>query len=328
MKNRTGKLTAIILCSIIAVSCMSACGGNDNDKKGTKKHIVATIFPEYDWAKEIVVLGKNDTELTLLLSNGVDMHSYQPSVDDIMTISTCDMFIYVGGESDGWVRDALAQASNKDMIVIDLMSVLGDRAKEEELVSGMETEHGDEENGSDEKEYDEHVWMSLENAELFCDHITEGLVKLDGAHAEEYKRNCGTYKDKLEKLKGEYKKTADASQERTIIVGDRFPYKYLTDEFGIKYYAAFPGCSAETDASFETIVFLAGKADEVGARAIIKTEASDGSVAMTVRDNTATKDQEILTLDSLQSVSAKDIDAGTSYYSVMEKNLDVLKRAL
>ncbi len=327
MKNRTGKLTAIILCSIIAVSCMSACGGNDNDKKGTKKHIVATIFPEYDWAREIVG-DINDTELTLLLSNGVDMHSYQPSVDDIMTISTCDMFIYVGGESDGWVRDALAQASNKDMIVIDLMSVLGDRAKEEELVSGMETEHGDEENGSDEKEYDEHVWMSLENAELFCDHITEGLVKLDGAHAEEYKRNCGTYKDKLEKLKGEYKKTADASQERTIIVGDRFPYKYLTDEFGIKYYAAFPGCSAETDASFETIVFLAGKADEVGARAIIKTEASDGSVAMTVRDNTATKDQEILTLDSLQSVSAKDIDAGTSYYSVMEKNLDVLKRAL
>ena len=306
---------------------MSACGGNDNDKKGTKKHIVATIFPEYDWAREIVG-DINDTELTLLLSNGVDMHSYQPSVDDIMTISTCDMFIYVGGESDGWVRDALAQASNKDMIVIDLMSVLGDRAKEEELVSGMETEHGDEENGSDEKEYDEHVWMSLENAELFCDHITEGLVKLDGAHAEEYKRNCGTYKDKLEKLKGEYKKTADASQERTIIVGDRFPYKYLTDEFGIKYYAAFPGCSAETDASFETIVFLAGKADEVGARAIIKTEASDGSVAMTVRDNTATKDQEILTLDSLQSVSAKDIDAGTSYYSVMEKNLDVLKRAL
>lgn len=327
MKNRTGKLTAIILCSIIAVSCMSACGGNDNDKKGTKKHIVATIFPEYDWAREIVG-DINDTELTLLLSNGVDMHSYQPSVDDIMTISTCDMFIYVGGESDGWVRDALAQASNKDMIVIDLMSVLGDRAKEEELVSGMEAEHGDEENGSDEKEYDEHVWMSLENAELFCDHITEGLVKLDGAHAEEYKRNCGTYKDKLEKLKGEYKKTADASQERTIIVGDRFPYKYLTDEFGIKYYAAFPGCSAETDASFETIVFLAGKADEVGARAIIKTEASDGSVAMTVRDNTATKDQEILTLDSLQSVSAKDIDAGTSYYSVMEKNLDVLKRAL
>ncbi len=306
---------------------MSACGGNDNDKKGTKKHIVATIFPEYDWAREIVG-DINDTELTLLLSNGVDMHSYQPSVDDIMTISTCDMFIYVGGESDGWVRDALAQASNKDMIVIDLMSVLGDRAKEEELVSGMEAEHGDEENGSDEKEYDEHVWMSLENAELFCDHITEGLVKLDGAHAEEYKRNCGTYKDKLEKLKGEYKKTADASQERTIIVGDRFPYKYLTDEFGIKYYAAFPGCSAETDASFETIVFLAGKADEVGARAIIKTEASDGSVAMTVRDNTATKDQEILTLDSLQSVSAKDIDAGTSYYSVMEKNLDVLKRAL
>ena len=321
---RITKILALPVCASLLLLCAGGCSSEKHESR--KKHIVATIFPEYDWTREIIGSSADNTELTLLLSNGVDMHSYQPSVDDIMTISSCDMFIYVGGESDTWVKAALEQATNKDMIVISLMDILGDKAKEEETVSGMQTEAEHED--TEEKEYDEHVWMSLENAELFCDEITKGLTKLDSANAEQYKTNCGEYKKKLGTLCEEYRTAADASEQRTIIVGDRFPFRYLTDEFGIKYYAAFPGCSAETEASFETIVFLANKADEIGAKAIIQTESPVGSVAETIRDNTKSKDQQIVTLDSMQSVSAKDIDEGATYISLMEKNLQSLRRAL
>ena len=314
------KIIAILLCAALVLLCMGGCG--TEKKNNGRKHIVVTIFPEYDWVNKLITL-TDHFDITLLLSNGVDMHSYQPSVDDIMTISSCDMFIYVGGESDAWVKDALAQATNKDMIVISLMDILGDKAKEEETISGMQAEHED----GDEKEYDEHVWMSLENTELFCDKITDGLIKL-GEDEKDCRGRCDVFKERLEKLRGEYKAVVDASDKKTIIVGDRFPFRYLTDEFGIEYYAAFPGCSAETEASFETIVFLADKADEIGAKAIIQTENPVGKVAETIRDNTKSKNQQIITLDSMQSVSLKDIEEGVSYLSIMQRNLEELKKAL
>ncbi len=321
---RIRKIIALLICVSLMLLCVSGCGREMNSSG--KKRIVATIFPEYDWVKQITGENSSELDITLLLSNGVDMHSFQPSVEDIMTISSCDMFIYVGGESDAWVNDALSQSSNKDMIVINLMDILGDKAKEEEIVSGMQSDGDDD--GGEEKEYDEHVWLSLRNTALFCDKITEGLAKLDPKNADDYKRNCEEYKKKLNELDGEYKTAVEGSSLRTIIVGDRFPYRYLTDDYNIRYYAAFSGCSAETEASFETIIFLAGKADELNAKAVIKTEGSDGSVAETVRSNTKTGEQEILTLDSMQAAASADIQGGMTYISVMKENLEVLKKAL
>ena len=239
-----------------------------------------------------------------------------------MDIADCDVFLYVGGESDKWVDETLAQANNKNMIVLDLMEILGDRAKEEELKEGMQ--------GEDEEEsaYDEHVWLSLKNAVLFTQKIAEALGKVDAAHAEDFKANAAAYTDRLSALDQQYQKAVDDAKIKTLLFGDRFPFRYLTDDYGLDYYAAFVGCSAETEASFETILFLAKKVDELRLPAIMQIETSDGSIAKTIRDNTEDKNQEILTLNSLQNITAKDIEAGVNYLGVMTDNLDVLKKAL
>ena len=289
-----------------------------------KLSVVTTIFPEYDWVMNVLGDNPADAEVTLLLDNGVDLHSFQPSADDILTISTCDMFVYVGGESDAWVDDALKEALNKDMVVINLMDILGDSVKEEEVVEGMQ-EEGEEE---DETEYDEHVWLSLKNASLFVAEIADALGKKDTQHADAFKTNAAAYTDKLTSLDKQYQSAADSAKAKTLLFGDRFPFRYLTDDYKLDYYAAFSGCSAETEASFETIIFLADKVDELGLKTIMQIESSDGSIAKTIRDNTKSKDQEILTLNSMQSVTQKQLSDGETYLNIMQSNLEVLKKAL
>ena len=223
--------------------------------------IVVTIFPEYDWVREVLGEEISHAELTMLLDSGVDLHSYQPTAQDIMKISTCDMFLYVGGESDGWVDDALKEAVNPDMKVINLLETLGDKAKEEEVVEGMEADHdheheeGEEHEGEEhehehEAEYDEHVWLSLRNAEELVNVIADNLGEIDGANADTYMANAEAYSEKLAALDKEYRDAADKGQVKTLLFGDRFPFRYLTDDYGLDYYAAFVGCSAETEASF------------------------------------------------------------------------------
>ena len=352
--------------------CTASKGGqnaNSSDKKQLK--IVTTIFPEYDWTKQI--LGENsDADVKMILDNGVDLHSFQPSVDDIMNIANCDMFIYVGGESDGWVKDALKQATNKDMVVINLLETLGESVKEEEIVEGMQADHdhdhdhedadhedgdhedadhdhGDEdhedadhdhededhedadhdhEHEEGEIEYDEHVWLSLRNAEVLTDVIADSLGKLDSANKDTYRANADAYKEKLVALDAEYQKVVDAASVKTVLFGDRFPFRYLTDDYNLDYYAAFVGCSAESEASFETVIFLAGKVDELKLPAIMTIETGDQKIAKTIRDNTGTKDQAILTLDSMQSTTKQDVENGATYLGKCEANLEVLKEAL
>ena len=328
---------------LMILCCLSACGPA-NDTSATsgddKLQIVTTIFPEYDWV--INVLGDNpaNAEVTLLLDNGVDLHSYQPTAEDIMKISTCDMFIYVGGESDGWVEDALKEATNKDMAVIDLLEVLGDSVKEEEMVEGMqESEHEHEaddadehehehEHEEDEAEYDEHVWLSLRNAATLTESISNELQRIDAANAGIYKANTDAYIKKLNDLDRQYSDAVSAASVKTLLFGDRFPFRYLTDDYGLTYYAAFAGCSAETEASFETITFLANKVDELSLHAVMTIEGDDHRIAETIIQNTAGKDQQILTMDSMQSVTSKDVEGNATYLSAMEKNLSVLKEAL
>ena len=319
------RILALVLSVCMIAAVFSGCGFNS--KKEGKIKVVATVFPIYDWVRE-VAQDDVDIDVDLLMDNGVDLHSYQPTAKDILDIGDCDVFIYVGGESDKWVADTLAQANNKDMIVIDLMDVLGDKAKEEELVEGMQGEEEAAEEEEEGPEYDEHVWLSLKNTQLFVDKIAEAFGKVDSQHADDFTANAAAYNKKLAALDKQYQQVVDEAPLKTVLFGDRFPFRYLFDDYGLTYYAAFIGCSAESEASPETISFLVDKVNDLGLKVIMKIETSDGSIAETIRDNSKTKDQEILTLDSLQTVTTDRVDAGETYLSIMTDNLEVLKQAL
>lgn len=320
------KIITLFLCLLMITGVFAGCG--DPTVKTDKLSIVTTIFPEYDWVMQILGDKADQANVTMLLDNGVDLHSYKATADDIIKISTCDMFIYVGGESDDWVNDVLAEAKNKNMIVVNLLEVLGGSVVEEEVKEGMQTEEEEEEGEEEEAEYDEHVWLSLKNASKLCKYISEKLGEADAKNKETYVSNATAYINKLNDLDGKYVKAVQDAKTKTLLFGDRFPFRYLTDDYGLDYYAAFVGCSAESEASFETVVFLAGKADELGLKAIMQIESSDGRIANTIKETTKTKDQTILTLDSMQSTTAADVKNKVSYLSVMKKNLDVLKEAL
>ena len=303
-----------------AVVTLTACEGENDDKR---LKIVATIFPEYDWVVNVLGDDKDDYKLTLLLDSGADLHSYQPTVADMATIAVCDLFIYVGGESDGWVDGAMRNATNKNMKTINLLEVLGDNAKEEEHVEGMEEhehEHEDE-HDEEETEYDEHVWLSLKNAQLFITEIEKALSSLDAERAGKFKANAASYNAKLAALDEEYVAATNNATNKTLLFADRFPFRYLADDYGLSYYAAFSGCSAETEASFDTIIFLAGKVDELGLNYIFTTESSDGKIARTVKENTANKNQTILKLDSLQSATT-----ATSVFTFLSISLRSISR--
>ncbi len=324
------KSIAVVMTIFMLAGLMTACSGNT--AKSEKKQIVATIFPEYDWVMNVLGDKAGDYDVTMLLDNGVDLHSFQASAADIMKISSCDMLIYVGGESDEWIEDAIKEAVNKDMIVINLLETLGDAVKEEEIVEGMEGEEHDHGHGhdheGDEVEYDEHVWLSLRNAEIIVNAIADAFAGIDSANAAVYSSNAADYAGKLKNLDAEYKEAVNGAAVKTVLFGDRFPFRYLTDDYGLSYYAAFVGCSAETEASFETVIFLANKVDELGLKAILTIENADGKIAETIKKSTKSADQEILMLDSMQATTSKDIKNGATYLSIMEKNLEVLKKAL
>lgn len=323
------KLFSIIVAIILVTGCFSACAkANDQSTSDSDKiRIVTTIFPEYDWVMNVLGDNPAGAEVTLLLDSGVDLHSYQPTADDILKIATCDMFIYVGGESDEWIEDALEEATNKDMVVINLLEVLGDSVKEEEVVEGMQEEHEDD-NEEEELEYDEHVWLSLRNASVLTEKISASIQSMDPANANVYQANTASYLEKLDSLDSEYKNAVAEGSVNTLLFGDRFPFRYLVDDYGLEYYAAFVGCSAETEASFETITFLAGKVDELSLNAVMTIEGADHRIAETIIQNTKTHDQQVLSMDSMQSVTSKDVESGVSYLSIMESNLAILKEAL
>ncbi|WP_315322002.1 metal ABC transporter substrate-binding protein [Stomatobaculum longum] len=352
---------AMATAAVLAFGTLAGCGQSGKktestaEASGKKLKIVATIFPEYDWVRQILGDEAKNADITLLLDKGVDLHSYQPNAEDIAKISECDLFLYVGGESDGWVKDALKEGKNPNRKVINLLEALGNNTKEEEVVEGMQAE---EEEGSKDSEstaanqaaesqaagestaasaeseeeegpeYDEHVWLSLRNAESICEVITEDLKSLDSAHAAVYEANLKKYTEQLDSLDQQYTDTVKAAANKTLLFGDRFPFRYLVDDYGIKYYAAFVGCSAETEASFETVSFLAKKMDELGLKHVMTIEGPNKKIAETIIQNTKDKNQDILTLNSMQSTTEQDIESGETYLGIMQQNLEVLKKAL
>lgn len=342
------KILGLAGAGLIAAGIFAGCAGgssqNTTGGNNEKIKVVTTIYPEYDWVKNVAGNSGN-VDVELLLKNGIDIHNYSPSVEDMAKISDCDLFIYVGGPSDKWVEGALKNAANKNMKVIKLLDVVADNLKEEETVEGMqdadhdhdhdhEESHGGEnanESHNEEKdttEYDEHVWLSLRNTERFVDEIKNNLVELDSSNADAYSSNAKAYNGELESLDKEYTQAVSSSSLKTILVADRFPFRYMVDDYGLSYYAAFDGCAAETNASFETIAFLSNKVDELNLKHVLKIDGSDGKIAKAVVDNTKNKNQEILELDSMQSVNDDEINGGTTYLSIMKNNLEVLKKAL
>lgn len=300
------------------IVCMSVFSGCSAPEKSGKFRVVCSSFPQYDWVRNIIGDNPGDVSLSYITDNGVDMHNFQPTVKQIASISSCDMFIYIGGESEEWVGDVLATRSNKDMIIVNLMEELGDRVKEEE----------GEEEGEHEHEEDAHIWLSLSNADFLTGVISAKLCEMDGENTAVYSGNADAYHTKLMNMDEQYRLETGMASNKIVLFADRFPFRYLVDDYGIAYYAAFSGCSAESGASFATIVFLAGKVDEHGLKFVMTTESSDGSIARSVIANTSAKNQRILKLDSMQSVNASDVKNGATYLGIMENNLNVLKTAL
>lgn len=370
-------LAGLFLCIVLSVGCSVV--KNTSGKNTTRKNaesentieqnsiekgnsnkisIVCTTFPQYDWVKNILGEEAERFYVTLLLDNGVDMHSYQPAVKDIATAGSSDLFIYVGGESDTWVEDALKEAKNKDLKAINLMETLDNFVKEEEVVEGMQEErkslghsheksskekqeqtqkeshensqeiNGQKEAADEEPEYDEHIWLSIRNAEIMVKNIEKAIEQLDSDNAKVYQTNAENYIKKLDTLDKQYANTIQNAKYKAILFGDRFPFRYMADDYDLKYYAAFAGCSAETMAGFETVTFLAKKADELRLPVILTIENSDGRIAEAVKSNTTKKNQKILAMNSLQSVTKEQIADGITYLQVMQENLSVLSEAL
>ncbi|SET31176.1 metal ABC transporter substrate-binding protein [[Clostridium] polysaccharolyticum] len=332
-KNR---ILTLVMSLVLCIGMLAGCGKSTEISDKTAAHqsgeekynIVCTTFPQYDWVREIIGDNQEKFQLTLLLDKGVDLHSYQPTAEDIAKISKADLFIYVGGESDEWVDDAWKEATNPDKKAVNLLETIGDKAKEEEIVEGMQGEEEEEAVEEEEVEYDEHVWLSVKNAISFVETISEKIQAIDSESAQVYDKNAKDYIAKLEELDGAYENAVKDAPVQTVLFGDRFPFRYLADDYGLKYYAAFVGCSAESEASFETITFLAGKVDELGLNTIFTIEGSDQKIANTIKENTKNKNQSILEMNSLQSITSKDVDGGVTYLQVMKENLEALKKAV
>ena len=356
MKNSLFSSVAVAICVLLAASSLFAA-------PTSRLRIVATTFPLYDWTRQILGKQFDAVELVQLQDNGVDLHNFQPTVRDIARVSNCDLFLYVGGESDGWVEKALRSPRNPRRVALNLIKELGDAVQEEEPLEGMEEhehhhehgehhhdekgkhghEHGEhhEEKGKhahehgehhdhdeDEHEVDEHVWLSLRCAASLCKAIAARLSELDKEHGAEYQANCRAYVEKLVALDRHYKEAVAGSPLKTLLFADRFPFRYMAKDYGLTCYAAFSGCSAETEASFKTIAFLAGKVDECKLPVVLVLEDRQHKIAETVVRTAKNKKARILSMDSLQAATSRDVAKGKSYLNAMEKNLAVLKTAL
>lgn len=324
------KIIALFL-SIVSISCF-ACVSCKSQNESNKVSVVCTIFPQYDWVKNIVGDKSGEIEITLLQKNGSDLHNFQPSADDIVKISKSDLFIYVGGESDEWVDKTLAAIGNDKLKTLNLMEALGDMVKSEEDTNaavGSENDHEhdhDHDHEHEEGAGDEHIWLSLKNAVVCYKKITDELSVVSPENKSLFSKNSAEYITKLNSLDKEIADLVAAMPQKNLVFCDRFPFGYFAADYGLKCYAAFSGCSAETEASFETIALLAAKVDEFNLSSICILEGGNVKIAETVRNATKSKNQKIVEFESMQSVTLKDIEEGVTYLSLMRRNYEALKK--
>jgi zinc transport system substrate-binding protein len=291
-----------------------------NPGEGKKLSVVTTIFPPYDFARQIA---GDKAEVTMLLPPGAESHSFEPTPQDIIKIQNCDVFVYNGGDSDAWVDRILGSMDTSGIRVLSMMDMVKARLVEEETVEGMEAE---EEDGPDQgPEYDEHVWTSPVNSSVIVSALERSLAEADPANAEAYKAGADDYNAKLAELDAGFKAIVESAPLKELVFGDRFPFRYFAEEYGLKYYAAFNGCSTETEASPATIAFLINKVREDKIPAVCHIELSNEKIADAVCEATGA---ENLLFHSAHNLTKDDFDAGASYYDIMKLNEEALKKAL
>lgn len=327
--NCLNKASVLILTTALIAFILCSCGGTgDNagdtaDNTSGKISIVTTIFPPADFAKNI---GGEYVEVKELLKPGAESHTFEPTPKDILAIQNCDLFIYVGGESDTWIDGILSSIDNPDMHTLKMIDAV--EALSEELVEGMEEEHEEHEGHdeeSEEEELDEHVWTSVRNAMLISEAIRDELKVVDPKHEAAYTANCEAYTAKLSELDKAYRDTIGSAKRTEIIVADRFPFRYMAHEYGLTYYAAFPGCSADSEPSARTLSFLIDKATEDEIPVIFHIEFSNEKIADSVVEVCGAKKS---LLHSCHNLSQEELDRGEDYIGIMQNNLENLKEAL
>lgn len=318
MKNSI-KIKKRLLCAALCLALLLAgCAAEEAEAADTGGlSIVAANFPAYDFARAVA----GAERVRLLLPPGSEAHSYEPTPKDVIAIQNCDLFIYAGGENEEWATDmiqSLELGSERSLAMLNVVEPL-----EEERVEGMEPEKGHEHD--DHAEYDEHVWTSPKNAALIVQAICGRLCEICPGEAERFRAGCAEYKSELNRLDGEFREAVSGAKRRTLVFADRFPARYFTEEYGLKYYAAFPGCSADSEASPKTVAFLIDRVREEGIPVVFKVELSNGRIAEAVAEST---DAKVLTFTSCHNLTKEEFDSGATYISLMEGNLESIKEAL
>ena len=326
------KLFSAFIPASVLLLLLSGCAspGTAGSEDSGKIRAVATIFPQYDFLRQI---GGDHLELTMLLKPGAESHSFEPTPADMITVSQSDLFVYVGGDSDAWVETILESVDVSEKEIVTLMDCVETVAEED--VEGMEThghahDHEDEDptaadGDHEEAEQDEHVWTSPRNAVRIVEKLRDALIAVDPDNAGDYTQNAADYIDRLNRLDQEFQETVDTAKRHTILLGDRFPFRYLADAYGLDYYAAFPGCSSESEASAKTIAFLIDKVKEEKIPVVFSIELSNEKMTDSICEATgATK----LQLHSCHNVTRDDFEQGITYLDLMERNVQALKEAL
>ncbi|GHU71575.1 high-affinity zinc uptake system binding-protein ZnuA [Clostridia bacterium] len=316
MKKYTALLISIVL--LMASIVLTGFALAENPKK---LNVIATIFAPFDFAR--AVAGDN-ADVSMLLQPGAESHSYEPTPRDIIKIQNCDVFIYVGGESDKWVSDILSSMDTSHMRIVTLMDCV--EAVEEEIVEGMQEEDEDEvETEEHEPEYDEHVWTSPRNAKLIVQKISDALSEADPTNAEAYESNTTAYLAELDELDAEFIDVVGTARRKTIVFGDRFPFRYFADAYDLTYFAAFPGCATETEASAATVKFLIDKINAEGIPTIFHIELSNEKMPDAIAEATGAK---VALLHACHNISKSDFEAGVTYLDLMRANAEALREAL
>lgn len=306
-------LLLIVLISTFSVGCSTSA-------KRVSFTVIASNFPGYDIARAIIK-DTNDTEVKMLLTPGSEMHDFEPTPQDIINIKNCDVFIYIGGESDSWIDDILDDIDTSKTKIIKLMDLVN--VVEEEEVPGMEEEHDDAD--KDVIEYDEHIWTSPVNVITIIEKLKDVFVRIDEKNSTSYQENAEKYIEQLKNIDNEIKEVVSTSKRKELVFGDRFPFRYFTDEYGLSYSAAFKGCSEQSEASAKTITFLINKVKGDDIPVILHIELSNKNIANTISKETGTK---VLEFNSAHNISQKDFDEGITYIDIMKKNIEVLREAL
>lgn len=311
-------LAVLIAALAVATALAVPLTGSVTVYEKEKTSVVATTFAPYDFSRQIA---GEDAEVSMLLAPGEESHTFEPTAADIMKIERCDVFVYGGGESDEWVKSMLSSVDTSNISVVRMMDATENLR--EELLEGMQAEEEHDDEASDEDvEYDEHVWTSPKNAERIVAAINKALCERDAAHRSGYEERTRQYLEKLSALDEEFEALSKKAAGRHFVVGDRFPFKYLADEYLLEFYAAFPGCSAQSDANPTTIAFLSEKVRNEKIPVIYKVDLSTGSVARSISDSTGAR---VETLWSCHVVSADDFKNGETYLSLMQRNLAALE---